>query len=210
MASFLQELFSNNTAVWLVGFSSLSESGFIPTCWIYSCPVSKRPVCSHLFQRVASFLLIVNNIESQLSRLGFSSLSESGFIPTRSIAVQAARNPEGFSSLSESGFIPTGIKLLLAAGLFSSSSHLFQRVASFLLYQISIQSRYSDLCSHLFQRVASFLLGCSSQMIQKSSYGFSSLSESGFIPTVVSLGRLGLFFSEVLISFREWLHSYEV
>jgi len=38
---------------------------------------------------------------------------------------------------------------------------------------------------------------------------FSSLSESGFIPTIreitVSLGRLGL----VLISFREWLHSYE-
>jgi len=63
-----------------------------------------------------------------------------------------------FSSLSESGFIPTGIKLLLVAGLFSSSSHLFQRVASFLLAWIPERSR-------------------------KPVNQFSSLSESGFIPT---------------------------
>jgi len=38
--------------------------------------------------------------------------------------------------------------------------------------------------SHLFQRVASFLQGCTSQRKQRNSSGFSSLSESGFIPTL--------------------------
>jgi len=63
-----------------------------------------------------------------------------------------------FSSLSESGFIPTNAEWIIRGSFRLTSSHLFQRVASFL---------------------------------------------------PVSLGRLGLFFSEeVLISFREWLHSY--
>jgi len=37
---------------------------------------------SHLFQRVASFLHLVKEVVVSLTRLRFSSLSESGFIPT--------------------------------------------------------------------------------------------------------------------------------
>jgi len=39
-------------------------------------------------------------------------------------------------------------------------------------------------------------------------YKFSSLSESGFIPTAYKVIRGGLRQIRVLISFREWLHSY--
>ncbi len=63
-----------------------------------------------------------------------------------------------FSSLSESGFIPT-IDEEGIVELFRNSSHLFQRVASFL------------------QRIA------------------DCIDEEGVV--------------EVLISFREWLHSYK-
>gem|GEM_PF-4309849 len=92
-----------------------------------------------------------------------------------------------------------------------SSSHLFQRVASFLLqndtrpptrglYFVLIsfrewlhsyeKSNYADITvnpagSHLFQRVASFLLRT----------GMSNCRTFTFL---------------VLISFREWLHSYKV
>ena len=88
-------------------------------------------------------------------------------------------------------------------------SHLFQRVASFLLVSLSLSMAFStglvlisfrewlhsywqvpcarrhmkNLSSHLFQRVASFLQVFSSQRKQRNSSGFSSLSESGFIPT---------------------------
>jgi len=37
---------------------------------------------------------------------------------------------------------------------------------------------------------------------------FSSLSESGFIPTKALLKGLKKAVNQVLISFREWLHSY--
>ncbi len=62
---------------------------------------------SHLFQRVASFLqlTLILRFCGRLSR--FSSLSESGFIPTNPVSFK-----EYFSN---------------------NSSHLFQRVASFLL-----------------------------------------------------------------------------
>jgi len=88
-------------------FSSLSESGFIPTNisavvkaiavatvlisfreWLHSyhhshsVRVTFTLPSSHLFQRVASFLHLVKQIDVSLRRLGFSSLSESGFIPT--------------------------------------------------------------------------------------------------------------------------------
>jgi len=38
---------------------------------------------------------------------------------------------------------------------------------------------------------------------------FSSLSESGFIPTQNLLSRIMTRYQMVLISFREWLHSYK-
>jgi len=89
----------------------------------------------------------------------------------------------GFSSLSESGFIPTTWGARPSPSFHPGSSHLFQRVASFL------QTWYRD--EHADDDLE-----------------FSSLSESGFIPTQYTYkGRLSLLFF-VLISFREWLHSY--
>ncbi len=41
-----------------------------------------KQVCSHLFQRVASFLLYDYMNKKDLIQEMFSSLSESGFIPT--------------------------------------------------------------------------------------------------------------------------------
>ncbi len=62
--------------------------------------------------------------------------------------------------------------------------------------------------SHLFQRVASFLhLSCSWFWITRAKR-FSSLSESGFIPTSFLNLKPATLTSDVLISFREWLHSY--
>ena len=64
------------------------------------------------------------------------------------------------------------------------SSHLFQRVASFLpSEEMKIWAPGSYQCSHLFQRVASFLLND-------------------------DRSRSNVFVRRVLISFREWLHSY--
>ena len=65
-----------------------------------------------------------------------------------------------FSSLSESGFIPTEI--------FANNSAIWERIE------------------------------------------FSSLSESGFIPTKDLLDMLTEELRKVLISFREWLHSYNM
>ena len=63
--------------------------------------------CSHLFQRVASFLRTSRKANKKVT-------------------------PKQFSSLSESGFIPTCIDYTLI-NVFNNGSHLFQRVASFLL-----------------------------------------------------------------------------
>ena len=79
--------FRNNTCDWLIGRGS------------------------HLFQRVASFLLVTGNAEPLEMNMRFSSLSESGFIPTFRIF----------------GKIFKGTQYC---------SHLFQRVASFLLPQV--------------------------------------------------------------------------
>jgi len=141
---------------------------------------------------------------------GFSSLSESGFIPTEELPRYCSCNSGTFSSLSESGFIPTNFKAgLTQAGL--ESSHLFQRVASFLHTEVpydydDLSATFSslsesgfiptilkevptlvlgDVSSHLFQRVASFLLSSDGTLAIKGNLTFSSLSESGFIPTLI-------------------------
>jgi len=149
---------------------------------------------------------------------------------------------------------------MILNSLSKKCSHLFQRVASFLHQLKDLLSRISPVCSHLFQRVASFLPkfvqslsveGSADVLIsfrewlhsytriyatRTMSYGtrFSSLSESGFIPTSFfsspltwglhlfsSLSESGFIPTElprycscnsgtgVLISFREWLHSYK-
>jgi len=55
--------------------------------WLHSyetavIEVTTRNIGSHLFQRVASFLQVLDLLQGTFERLGFSSLSESGFIPT--------------------------------------------------------------------------------------------------------------------------------
>ena len=165
---------------------------------------------SHLFQRVASFLLVVKNRRFLGFRVRFSSLSESGFIPTlKLLSSSATRMRYRFSSLSESGFIPTNEIRAPGAWICLGGSHLFQRVASFLprrnrdykrtVYKVLISFRewlhsYINLkgpwlrpgskCSHLFQRVASFLRCKVCLRPEWGSNAFSSLSESGFIPTL--------------------------
>ncbi len=114
-----------------------------------------------------------------------------------------------FSSLSESGFIPTITLWCPAAVFLLCSSHLFQRVASFLPpVRKNPANQVFFICSHLFQRVASFLPqrdpNCVTEVFRK----FSSLSESGFIPTSRIHRFRILWWVGVLISFREWLHSY--
>ncbi len=88
-------------------FSSLSESGFIPTINILSSFGISTTISSHLFQRVASFLLLALGIRLSAQSDTFSSLSESGFIPTVVESDNVRQVEREFSSLSESGFIPT-------------------------------------------------------------------------------------------------------
>ena len=89
-------------------FSSLSESGFIPTGFRPDTGRTPVTVGSHLFQRVASFLQLNNPPGPTPRPREFSSLSESGFIPTKDLF--DVFRAEVFSSLSESGFIPTAKK----------------------------------------------------------------------------------------------------
>jgi len=56
--------------------------------------------------------------------------------------------------------------------------------------------------------VASFLPSGPVIVGQARVYVFSSLSESGFIPTNMVKKLQASGFDTVLISFREWLHSY--
>ena len=139
-----------------IAFSSLSESGFIPTDAGLQ-EKSRRFLGSHLFQRVASFLLLILKFLNKLNRFLFSSLSESGFIPTSLYFSQETKEFLWFSSLSESGFIPTYVR-------------------------------------QLYGRAPEAM--------------FSSLSESGFIPTGSRVTVKWTKETGVLISFREWLHSY--
>ena len=163
-------------------FSSLSESGFIPTAiyvqrpsvslffvlisfreWLHSYDTNflLRFLLvlngSHLFQRVASFLLLFQFLIVLNNQSRFSSLSESGFIPTR-------ERPQ-------------------LLGFPIRSSHLFQRVASFLrhlaLYIVCNQTQtFSSLSESGFIPTKDVL-----GLFKKALEEFSSLSESGFIPT---------------------------
>ncbi len=210
MASFLQgtvivrEIFKNNT------FSSLSESGFIPTVTSKNVNAIARAIGSHLFQRVASFL------------------PESGVVPVTS------KNVNVLISFRE--WLHSYRKLLQFNVPGSRrSSHLFQRVASFLLNEKQPDSSKVEVRSHLFQRVASFLRIQKEQAVSKKCsgshlfqrvasflqilkllqgvferLGFSSLSESGFIPTWNIDDSHPRTCGWVLISFREWLHSYTI
>ena len=157
---------------------------------------------------MASFLQILKLLQGVFERLGFSSLSESGFIPTSHTRLG---RPSLFFYVLISfrewlhSYIPAIVK---AVAIEAGSSHLFQRVASFLPVEDALEvesieflvlisfrewlhsyprirmvAAPSGNSSHLFQRVASFL---PVSMIYKTPDGytrFSSLSESGFIPT---------------------------
>jgi len=158
VASFLREVKSLVDMRAINQFSSLSESGFIPTQLLNLLEGVFERLGSHLFQRVASFLPVEDNFEKEETEFLFSSLSESGFIPTMEMQYNRVK-------------------------LFESGSHLFQRVASFL--------PFSSQCS-------------TKEVVPQ----FSSLSESGFIPTFERLGLVWNPSVRVLISFREWLHSY--
>ncbi len=132
VASFLlRELFSNNTAVWTV-FSSLSESGFIPTLCAWAAETQQSSRGSHLFQRVASFL---RNLIFLLLQRGCDCVLISfrewlhSYIAAPFFCCSLVI---WFSSLSESGFIPTKSDFSSSSKGLRLRSHLFQRVASFL------------------------------------------------------------------------------
>jgi len=175
-----------------------SATRWISTCvlisfreWLHSyeyVPVVRailQRYCSHLFQRVASFLRAKDLLWLLLILNRFSSLSESGFIPTTCRRGSGTPRHQSSSHLFQrvASFLPPpprGACLFIL--LFSS--HLFQRVASFLL---EVRSRhfygFRIRRSHLFQRVASFLLSAVKENVKEKKPQFSSLSESGFIPT---------------------------
>ena len=89
-----------------------------------------------------------------------------------------------FSSLSESGFIPT---IFFQEG----------QVMPFFFVLIS----FREWLHSYIEKSSSQ----DSQIVQV----FSSLSESGFIPTTIIIGYEDSNLVYVLISFREWLHSYQ-
>ena len=132
---------------------------------------------------MASFLRTPRAIRNSALGGQFSSLSESGFIPTYEIPHDSQRTAE---------------EVLIS---FREWLHSYEKSQDSSKLEVQI-------CSHLFQRVASFLQQSKQKVVPEVEIMFSSLSESGFIPTIVKLihgvfDRLG-----VLISFREWLHSY--
>jgi len=86
-------------------------------------------------------------------------------------------------------------------------SHLFQRVASFLPGSVYFDEWDKEDCSHLFQRVASFLrndLVAPNTGAAISSHLFQRVAS--FLHKTVDIQPSGMI--AVLISFREWLHSY--
>ena len=138
----------------------------------------------------------------------FSSLSESGFIPTIRLGLFFSEDTkevlisfrEWLHSYRDHGEVfcnktdpvlisfrewlhSYGIKVTALGGHPLYSSHLFQRVASFLPKAFLWCLDETQLGSHLFQRVASFLLNYAAKRIADCIDEFSSLSESGFIPT---------------------------
>ena len=139
-------------------FSSLSESGFIPTRWFSDGTVNVFELGSHLFQRVASFLPIeIDGCTFPVVRT-FSSLSESGFIPTQ---YSKNNNNRGFTKLvlisfrewlhSYTNFIDQlGDQELIVLISFREWLHSYRAIWY-------IWSKDKVHSSHLFQRVASFL-----------------------------------------------------
>jgi len=167
-------------------------------------------VGSHLFQRVASFLHkdVLNSFRQALADvlISFREWLHSYVAIYRRRSIQLLRR---FSSLSESGFIPTSsfrhcayyIKKELVLISFREWLH------SYILSLVNVfQPRIVG--SHLFQRVASFLHWVYVTVEGEFLAMFSSLSESGFIPTRERHSRERNWRIPVLISFREWLHSY--
>ena len=166
-------------------FSSLSESGFIPTWpsiqstmygqlkvlisfreWLHSyddhvyTTKLTLDVGSHLFQRVASFL------------------------PNKDSTPKHGCCREGGVLISFREWLHSYHQITMVCQQKEQyRSHLFQRVASFLLMKLNWLSMTNVWCSHLFQRVASFLLLLNSMNKKWYPQEFSSLSESGFIPT---------------------------
>ena len=116
--------------------------------------------CSHLFQRVASFLL------------RYPAECPVGY---HFLVLISFREWLHSYSTPDSQIVQVSV----------SCSHLFQRVASFLHSPVVIVSAANVRCSHLFQRVASFLRPQLRKISVWAPVLFSSLSESGFIPTYV-------------------------
>ena len=107
MASFLhiQWLTSHDWNQYL--FSSLSESGFIPTLSIPSKDMLNALTVLISFREWLHSYSMKKFLEYTKTFAMFSSLSESGFIPTKDKETLDAFKKALFSSLSESGFIPT-------------------------------------------------------------------------------------------------------
>ena len=164
---------------------------------------------------------------------GFSSLSESGFIPTFSCTQHGCGYKGWFSSLSESGFIPTGFRVdtgyspvIIVLISFREWLHSYEvRSRRFYGFRLKVLISFREWLHSYVQRrgrptqcggivLISFrewlhsykLLMHSKKPLE--TRGFSSLSESGFIPTTTLLSQGVLWGFVVLISFREWLHSY--
>ena len=152
----------------------------------YKIPITDseftRNYCSHLFQRVASFLQQCSRLAGRAS--GWSShlfQRVASFLP-----VATAKNPEGQTTV-----------VLIS---FREWLHSYPEYAD--------SPENLICCSHLFQRVASFLQISVQWWRQLQLPLFSSLSESGFIPTTIHIRWGWRLHYQVLISFREWLHSY--
>ncbi len=93
---------------------------------------------SHLFQRVASFLHLFMEFSREVEKNLFSSLSESGFIPTETVDSRFPDGP-GVVLISFREWLHSyDLGCSSQVRQKSSSSHLFQRVASFLHWKQSI------------------------------------------------------------------------
>ena len=106
---------------------------------------------------MASFLPSKNLTAIVRAIAVFSSLSESGFIPTELLDQFRASLSEVLISFRE--WLHSYVKYIaIGVARNPEGSHLFQRVASFLLVLFKKALEDAGLSSHLFQRVASFLL----------------------------------------------------
>ncbi len=163
---------------------------------------------------MASFLRHYGVGDRWYTRTLFSSLSESGFIPTW-FQAQAWDRGNRAVLISFREWLHSYFQQLVdELETKYHCSHLFQRVASFLLNRPTMKSNvtckvlisfrewlhsYFKIkkglnmrpfsCSHLFQRVASFLHYHGRRHYYRRRRRFSSLSESGFIPTELGLEK---------------------